>query len=150
MTDLFPPSNHLIIHLNKIQPLWRWRQQAALKCQNKPIMLHGVRLQNTIMWATHMVNTWNPLSIRDVNKKFKIKKYTDTLLDARCGLKVNTERTQYMIMYEQQNADKITIYMVIKEMTHTVCIRSCCWKEYLDPRKRKLQVHEENAQWGAS
>jgi hypothetical protein len=31
-----------------------------------------------------------------------------------------------MIMYEQQNADKITIYMVIKEMTHTVCIRSCC------------------------
>ena len=110
ITDLFPLSSHLIIHLNKIQPLWRWWQQAALKCQNKPIMLHGVRIQNTILWATHMVNTWNPVLITEVNEKFKIKKYTDTLSDARWGLEADTERTQYMITSDRQNADKITIY----------------------------------------
>jgi hypothetical protein len=64
ITDLFPPSNHLIIHLNKIQPLWKWWQQAALKCQNKPIKLHGVRIRNTTMWATHTVNTWNSVTIK--------------------------------------------------------------------------------------
>jgi hypothetical protein len=57
-----------------------------------------------------MVNTCNPVSITEVNEKFKIKKYTDTLLDASWRLEVDTERTQYMIMSDQQNARKITIY----------------------------------------
>lgn len=58
-----------------------------------------------------MVNIWNPLSVREVDEKFKIRKYSDTLLEARSGLEADTERTQYTIMSDQQNADKVTIYI---------------------------------------
>jgi hypothetical protein len=61
------------------------------------------------MSTTHMVNTWNHVTITEVNEKFKIKKYTDTPLDASWSQEVKTERIQYMIMSDQQNAEKITI-----------------------------------------
>lgn len=72
-----------------------------------------------------MVNSWNHVSIREVNDKFKIKKYTDTLLDARWGLEVDKERTQYMIMSDQQNADIIIIYWWWFLKKKTVLVPMC-------------------------
>jgi hypothetical protein len=108
MTDLFPCFSHVHIHLTKIQWLWRWRQQAALKCWNTPIMLHGVRIQNTIMWAWTW--TWNLVSMRNVNEKFKIKIHWHSVRHKMGAGSKHRDRTQYVIMSDQQNADKITIY----------------------------------------